>query len=70
MSTIFDELRATQRLIEDNRKTLYSLQERGYPESENIVHDKQIVIKGLELYLDSLEGTINARSRMEAREKM
>lgn len=63
MSTVFDEIQATKRLLEDNRQTVYSLEERGYPSADPILHDRRILVKSLELYLNVLEKTVNAQSR-------
>ena len=78
MSTLFDELRATQRLIHDTREVMYSLQstlDNGAPATQSavdlkaLIRDKQIIVKGLELYQDVLEGTVDARIRLDNREK-
>ena len=76
MSTVFDEINATKRLIQDTREVLYSLQEthKQYGETSpggkdlmTLIRDKQIIIKGLEMYQTMLEATVNARSRSSSR---
>lgn len=78
MATIFDEIEATKRLIQDARDTAHCLgmTERVYGEKVPsrskigaLIHDKQILVKGLELYLDTLESTVSTHARIERREK-
>lgn len=63
MSTIFDEIQLTNKLITRQRELLYSLQEGNDPAHEHMIREKMIMVKALECYLASLEGTVNARSR-------
>lgn len=63
MNTVFEEIQMLKRLIEDNRQTLYSLQTHCTPNVETLIREKKLIVKSLELYLDVLEKTVNARSR-------
>lgn len=78
MATIFDEIEATKRLIRDTRDMMHCLgvTQRVYGEKipdsvqiDSLLRDKQIIVKGLELYLDALESTVSAHDRIERREK-
>jgi hypothetical protein len=61
--TIFDEIEATKRLIADNRETIYMLNEAWKVGNDELIRDREIIVKGLELYLGALEHTVNAQSR-------
>lgn len=59
--TIFNEIEDTKRLIDDHRNTLYMLQDTDA--DSQILHDREIIVKGLELYQQVLEQTVNTMSR-------
>lgn len=63
--SIFDEIQLTNKLITRQRELLYSLQEDTEAHA-HIIREKIIMIKALECYLASLEGTVNARSRKKS----
>ena len=61
--SMFDEIQDTKRLLNDQRESLYSLQKYYSPEVDKIIHDREIMIKGLESYLNVLEHTVGCVSR-------
>ena len=78
--TIFNEIQDVKRLITDHRATLYRMEEtenlarnRGDSDKDivekyaNLTSDRRIMIKALELYLASLEQTVQAHERIEKR---
>ena len=69
MATLYDELQATYRLIDDQRQTLYLLQDRlNEPHEENLeqlIRDRLIIIKGLETYRGYLESVYPTLARRE-----
>lgn len=69
--SVFDAMRDTQRLIDDHRKTMRSLEElldtcvddKERKFIQKSISDRDITIKALELYLWNLEHSVQSQLR-------
>ena len=73
--SITDEIKDINRLVDDQRAVMYRLRdslsmkpdgdERG--KMAEMIHDREIIVKSLELYRDVLEKTLGPRMNLEMR---